>query len=85
MEEEITVNGKRSVLIRLKDTPPRVCSRKEDMKRLDETEDCFVLDFNPHDSFDISVFSLDDKGDASKDVCIVGENGKVNIYKTCHT
>ncbi|KOM40947.1 hypothetical protein LR48_Vigan04g114500 [Vigna angularis] len=74
MEEEITVNGKSSVLIRLKDTPPRVCSRKEDMKRLDETEDCFVLDFDPHDS-------LDDKnshqGDASKDFYIVSENGKV--------
>jgi len=85
MEEEITVNGKTSVVIWLKDTPPRVCSKKEDIKSFDETEDCFVLDFDPHDKFDFSEFSLDHKnshqGDASKDFYIVGENGKVTFTK----
>ncbi|WVZ21324.1 hypothetical protein V8G54_008646 [Vigna mungo] len=83
--EEIMVNGKSSVLVRVKEeTPPTrtlVCLRKEDMKRFEETEDCFILDFDPYDPFDFSVLSLDDKnnhqGDASKDVYIVGENGKV--------
>ncbi|XP_017421520.1 RPM1 interacting protein 13 [Vigna angularis] len=82
--EEITVNGKSSGLLWIKEeTPTRtlVCFRKEDMKRFEETEDCFILDFDPYDSFDFSVLSLDDKnnhqGDASKDVYIVGENSKV--------
>lgn len=87
--EEITVNGKSSVLLWIKEeTPTRtlVCFRKEDMKHFEEAEDCFILDFDPYDSFDFSVLSLDDKnnhqGDASKDVYIVGENGKVNnIHK----
>jgi len=82
--EEITVNGKSSVK---EETPTiiLVCSRKEDMRRFEETEDCFILDFDPYDLFDFSMLSLDHKnnhqGDASKDVYIVGENGKVNIYK----
>ncbi|XP_027903747.1 uncharacterized protein LOC114163646 [Vigna unguiculata] len=78
--EEITVNGKSSVK---EETPTiiLVCSRKEDMRRFEETEDCFILDFDPYDLFDFSMLSLDHKnnhqGDASKDVYIVGENGKV--------
>jgi len=77
--EEITVNGKGSVILWPKKERILVCLGKEDMKRLEKTEDCFILDFDPYDSFDFSMFSSDDKnqGDVSEDVCIIGENSQV--------
>ncbi|CAE6239602.1 unnamed protein product [Arabidopsis arenosa] len=46
---------------------------RQDMKRIEETEDCFILDFNPFDSFDVKrlSYSLD------KDLEIIHETGQV--------
>lgn len=74
------------------ETPIRtvVClKRKEDVKRYEETEDCFILDFDPFESIDLSKLSLEDKNndDDTSDISIVAEKGEVNIslspYKTC--
>ncbi|CAJ2641841.1 uncharacterized protein LOC123916629 [Trifolium pratense] len=72
----------------MEETPIRavVClKRKEDVKRFEETEECFILDFDPFDdSIDLSKLSLenknnnddDDDGD-SPDISIVAEKGQV--------
>ncbi|CAA0409703.1 unnamed protein product [Arabidopsis thaliana] len=46
---------------------------RRDTKRFEKTEDCFILDFNPFDSFDVKrlSFSLD------KDLEIIHESGQV--------
>jgi len=78
------VNGKSSVLLWPKEENPTslVCLRKEDMKRFEETEDCFILDFDPYDSFNFSKLSLDHKiNHQTEDVCIVGENSQVNTLQ----
>ncbi|KFK27026.1 hypothetical protein AALP_AA8G324600 [Arabis alpina] len=46
---------------------------RQDMKRIEETEDCFILDFDPFDSFDLTKLSL--SGD--KDLAIIHETGQV--------
>ncbi|CAJ1974490.1 unnamed protein product [Sphenostylis stenocarpa] len=80
MEEVIRI---RLVEPEEEETPitPLVCFKREDMKRFEETEECFILDFDPYDSFNFSKVSLNDKNshhsDAAQDVHIVGENGKV--------
>ncbi|ESQ43067.1 hypothetical protein EUTSA_v10015984mg [Eutrema salsugineum] len=43
------------------------------MKTFEETEDCFILDFDPFDSFDIKQLSLSDE----KDLAIIHETGQV--------
>ena len=50
---------------------------RRDMKRFEKTEDCFILDFNPFDSFDVKrlSFSLD------KDLEIIHESGQVWVLK----
>ncbi|CAH8279605.1 unnamed protein product [Arabidopsis lyrata] len=49
---------------------------RQDMKRIEETEDCFILDFNPFDSFDVKrlSYSLD------KDLEIIHETGQCYCY-----
>ncbi|CAF1758866.1 unnamed protein product, partial [Brassica napus] len=40
-------------------TPLKGCLKtRQDMKRIEETEDCFILDFNPFDSFDVKNLFL---------------------------
>ncbi|KAK7410775.1 hypothetical protein VNO78_01854 [Psophocarpus tetragonolobus] len=74
--EEITVNGKGQ---RKEENPTRtiVCQRKEDMRLFEETEDCFILNFDPFDSLDFSELSLDSKEDNAADVYIVAVKGQV--------
>ncbi|XVE58256.1 hypothetical protein DITRI_Ditri04bG0155800 [Diplodiscus trichospermus] len=50
--------------------------RKMDMRRIEETEDCFILDFNPFDSTDIAKLAVTNDGD-DVDLSVVAEKGKV--------
>ncbi|XP_061364069.1 RPM1 interacting protein 13-like [Gastrolobium bilobum] len=66
------------------ETPIRniVClKRKEDMKRFEETEECFILEFDPSESLPLSKLSLDNKNnhddDDAADLSIVAEKGPV--------
>ncbi|XP_004502768.1 RPM1 interacting protein 13-like [Cicer arietinum] len=64
------------------ETPVRavVClKRKEDVKRFEETEECFILDFDPFDSLDISKLSLKDNKNNhdDNDISIIAEKGQV--------
>ncbi|XP_010438569.1 PREDICTED: uncharacterized protein LOC104722154 [Camelina sativa] len=48
---------------------------RQDMKIFDEKEDCFILDFDPNDSFDAKTQSETPESD--EDVAIVHEKGQV--------
>lgn len=70
----------------MSETPIRavVClKRKEDIKRFEETEECFILDFDdPSDS--LSKLSLekeidDNHNDDSPDIAVLAEKGQVKI------
>ncbi|XP_022738432.1 uncharacterized protein LOC111291110 [Durio zibethinus] len=52
---------------------PIFCLKKNvDMKRIEEMEDCFILEFNPFDSVDIATKDSDDV-----DISVVAEKGQV--------
>lgn len=55
--------------------------RNTDLKHFEETEDCFILDFDPFDSVDISKLSmsktLDSADDANNDISVIAEKGQV--------
>ncbi|KAK7282489.1 hypothetical protein RIF29_11312 [Crotalaria pallida] len=78
------------------DTPSSVrviacLKRREDLKRFEETDECFILDFDPFEESpqQLSKLSLDhrngedadvgDDADADADVSLVAEKGPVNI------
>lgn len=69
----------------LKGTPlrPVFCLKsRDDIKRIEEREDCFILDFDPGDGDDLTlnVFSKNNVqhvDGVSPDVSVVGEKGKV--------
>lgn len=50
-----------------------------DMKKIEELEDCFILDFDPSQPADFSNISLSKDSDLcdDKDVSILAENGQV--------
>ncbi|KAL2339536.1 hypothetical protein Fmac_007476 [Flemingia macrophylla] len=78
--EEIEVNGKNLLLLSPKQETPTgsvVCLTKEDIKRFEETEECFILDFDPFESLDFSKLSLNDHEDDAADVSIIAEKGPV--------
>ncbi|KAJ1385021.1 hypothetical protein SESBI_42013 [Sesbania bispinosa] len=81
MAEGENENEKSSELSSPKEeTPIRavVClKRKEDMKLFEETEDCFILDFDPSESLDLRKLSLDNKNNDEADLSIVAEKGQV--------
>ncbi|KAI4307018.1 hypothetical protein L6164_030253 [Bauhinia variegata] len=58
-----------------------VClSKSEDMKRFEETEECFILEFNPFDSVDLSKLSFVESNTDCKDsddVSVIAEKGQV--------
>ncbi|EFH42278.1 hypothetical protein ARALYDRAFT_495496 [Arabidopsis lyrata subsp. lyrata] len=67
------------------DTPLRgiFCLKtRQDMKRFEETEDCFILDFDPFDSFDVKklTFTDDDHHEGDKDLAIIHETGQCYCY-----
>ncbi|VVB15896.1 unnamed protein product [Arabis nemorensis] len=49
---------------------------RQDMKRIEETEDCFILDFDPFDCFDLTRLSI--SGD--NDLAIIHETGQCYCY-----
>ncbi|XP_007039216.2 PREDICTED: uncharacterized protein LOC18605870 [Theobroma cacao] len=56
---------------------PIFCLKKNmDMKRIEEMEDCFILDFNPFDSVDIAMLSATNDGD-DVDLSVVAEKGQL--------
>ncbi|KAF8114554.1 hypothetical protein N665_0036s0080 [Sinapis alba] len=51
--------------------------QRQDMKIFEEKEDCFILDFDPNDSFDSTKLSSSDNPESDDDVAIVHEKGQV--------
>ncbi|CAN8273641.1 unnamed protein product [Cochlearia groenlandica] len=50
---------------------------RQDMKIFEEKEDCFILDFDPNDSFDAKKATFSDNTDDDTDLEIVHETGQV--------
>uniref|UniRef100_A0A2N9F925 DEAD-box RNA helicase Q domain-containing protein n=1 Tax=Fagus sylvatica TaxID=28930 RepID=A0A2N9F925_FAGSY len=55
-------------------TPIFCVKRDADIKRIEEIEDCFILDFDPFDSIDLSKLSITD---AHSELSVVAEKGQV--------
>lgn len=51
--------------------------KRQDMKIFEEKEDCFILDFDPNDSFDARKLSHSPESDDDDDVAIIHEKGQV--------
>lgn len=94
MAEEKECSESSNLSSPMAETPirPVVClKRKEDVKLYEETEECFILDFDPFESLDFSKLSLENKNntndDDTSDISIVAEKGQVNMSfspeKTC--
>jgi hypothetical protein len=69
------------------ESPIRViaCLKKiDDIKRFEETDDCFILGFDPTDTTPIDVSSKPHNKDADDDLCVIGEKGKVNSRIIIH-
>nr|XP_025623316.1 uncharacterized protein LOC112715719 isoform X2 [Arachis hypogaea] len=65
------------------DSPIRaiVCLKcKDDIKRFEKTEDCFILDFDPSQSLDFSKISLHDNDAAAADVSVLAQLGPCYCY-----
>lgn len=57
------------------------CLKKiDDIKRFEETDDCFILGFDPSDNSPVDASSRPHNNDADDDddLCVLGEKGKVN-------
>ncbi|CAN8230273.1 unnamed protein product [Cochlearia groenlandica] len=50
---------------------------RQDMKIFEEKEDCFILDFDPDDSFEAKKICFSDKSECDDEVEIVHEKGQV--------
>lgn len=63
---------------------PIFCLKKNmNLKHFEETEDCFILDFDPFESVDISTISVSENLDfaaANNDISIVAEKGQVGFH-----
>ncbi|PHT53546.1 hypothetical protein CQW23_08008 [Capsicum baccatum] len=56
---------------------PILCLKSRDqLKEFEDKEECFILDFDPYDSVDISKLSISNNVDAS-DIVVVAEKGQV--------
>ncbi|CAJ2641842.1 uncharacterized protein LOC123916479 [Trifolium pratense] len=70
------------------ESPIRViaCLKKiDDIKRFEETDDCFILGFDPTDTTPIDVSSKPQSKDADDDLCVLGEKGKVALRDYPHS
>ncbi|KAE8077598.1 hypothetical protein FH972_016150 [Carpinus fangiana] len=66
---------------------PIFCLNREnnaDIKRIEETQDCFILDFDPFESIDLSKLSVsnnpsdaDADSDGASDLSVIAEKGQV--------
>lgn len=52
---------------------------RQDMKIFEEKEDCFILDFDPNDSFDARKHSFPDNPEGDNDVAVIHEKGQVEF------
>lgn len=57
---------------------------KADMKRIEEIEDCFILEFDPYEPFDVFNLSMnnnliDGHPDGANDLFVIAEKGQVWI------
>ncbi|CAI8598636.1 unnamed protein product [Vicia faba] len=82
MAEEKDCSKSSNLSSPMAETPirPVVClKRKEDIKLYEETEECFILDFDPFEVIDFSKLSLDNMNndDDTSDISIVAEKGQV--------
>lgn len=61
---------------------PIFCLKKKvNMKELEEREDCFILDFDPDESLDLSNLSVSKDPDVdSPDISVIAEKGQVRFY-----
>lgn len=50
---------------------------RQDMKIFEEKEDCFILDFDPNESFDATKLSFSDNPEGDNEVEIIHEKGQV--------
>ncbi|KAE8732216.1 Nascent polypeptide-associated complex subunit alpha-like protein 2 [Hibiscus syriacus] len=50
------------------------------MKRVKETDDCFILDFNPFNPVDVAKLSAANDGDVDEELSVVAERGQ----ETCN-
>lgn len=56
---------------------PVFCAKRNtDIKRIEEIEECFILDFDPFDSIDISKLSVSNSP-IDNEVSVVAEKGQV--------
>jgi hypothetical protein len=57
-----------------------------DIKRIEEIEDCFILDFDPYESIDLSKFTVpaDADADAATDLFVIAEKGQVCLRVSIH-
>ncbi|CAL5204158.1 unnamed protein product [Lathyrus oleraceus] len=75
------------------DSPIRViaCLKKiDDIKRFEETDDCFILGFDPTDTTpnkdsDVKVSSKSLNKDADDDICVLAEKGKIALRDYPHS
>ncbi|KAE8730720.1 caffeic acid 3-O-methyltransferase-like [Hibiscus syriacus] len=56
-----------------------------DMKRVEETEDCFIHDFNPFNSVDVAKLSAANDGDVDEELSVVAERGQVACRDNPHS
>ncbi|KAL0886695.1 hypothetical protein Bca101_010678 [Brassica carinata] len=50
---------------------------RQDMKRIEETDDCFILDFDPFDSFDVKNISFSGDREADRDLLLSMRQARV--------
>ncbi|WJX34420.1 hypothetical protein P8452_22538 [Trifolium repens] len=72
------------------ESPIRViaCLKKiDDIKRFEETDDCFILGFDPTDTTPVDVSSKPHNKDADDDddLCVIAEKGKVALRDYPHS
>lgn len=48
-----------------------------DIKRIEEIEDCFILDFDPYESIDLYKFTVPADADGATDLFVIAEKGQV--------
>ncbi|XP_059434309.1 RPM1 interacting protein 13-like [Corylus avellana] len=48
-----------------------------DIKRIEEIEDCFILEFDPYESIDLSKFTVPADADGATHLFVIAEKGQV--------
>ncbi|KAG2299299.1 hypothetical protein Bca4012_010873 [Brassica carinata] len=56
---------------------------RQDMKRIEETDDCFILDFDPFDSFDVKNISFSGDREADRDLLLSMRQARFKYRVAC--